>query len=110
MRNTSLIVIAALLATALAVHFMRGKKAPCERAYDNIEDFAIQLARGLGDKSAARDLEKELEAKRGEFVGECKQWPSEVVDCLAALPNPPDSCEKILDEDNLKKLHVGKIW
>jgi hypothetical protein len=110
MRNTALIIIGALLATALVVHFVRGKKAPCERAFDNIADFSIELARGLGDKTSAKQLEKELEGKRGEFVAQCHQWPSEVVDCLAAFPNLPDSCEKILDETNLRKLHVDKIW
>ena len=110
MRNTIVVILAAVLVTALVVHFVRGNKSQCERAYDNIADFSIELARGLGDKTSAKQLEKELESKRGEFVGGCKQWPSEVVDCLAAFPNLPDRCEKILDEDNLRKLHVDKIW
>ena len=110
MRNTVLVILAAVVVTALVVHFVRGKKAPCERAFDNMVDISVQLARGLGDKHTAAQLEKELEDKRGEFIGQCAQWPSDVVDCLAALPNPPDACEKILDDDNLKKLHVDKIW
>jgi hypothetical protein len=115
MRTTIILVALALVATAVVMHFTRGKSHQCERTFDQLKGFGVALGtgmdRGLGGKGdAGRDFGRMMESKRREFIAQCKTWPDDVVDCLADLANAPDSCEQTLSEENLAKLHIDKIW
>jgi hypothetical protein len=111
MRTTIIILALALVAVAVIRYAFPSKQNQCERAFDQMKQLTLAIGKGLDGKSDELDkLESEFDAKRHEFVGECKTWPQDVVDCLAKLMNMPDSCEQTLDERNLEKLHIKKIW
>jgi hypothetical protein len=109
MTKAKVFVIAAALALALG-GCSKGKKAKCEKGWDQMKDLMSAFAEGMGgDKVKKEEMEKEMDKAKAEFLTECEKLPDDAVDCIAdlskAMTDP--ECQKKL-KDSPMGMGMGK--
>jgi hypothetical protein len=99
MTKAKVFVIAAALALALT-GCSKGKKAKCEKGWDQMKDLMSAFAGAMDDKGgkAKDELASKMDEAKSEFMTECEKLPDDAVDCIAdlskAMTDP--ECEKKL--------------
>lgn len=94
------LVVVAVLGLVLSAGC--GKKAKCEKGFDQVKEFMVGLAKAF-DKEGKKDPAAEMDKEKDKFIEECQKLDDATIDCIA------DFKTKMTDPECIKKLDDAKL-